>query len=165
MESLLKGKVIVNDTDHLWGHTGGDSVWVWKSFCRGLNVLFMEELLPSPTWQDSARSGMERTCRFSEKINLAAMAPRSDLAETSYCLADPGKEYPVFQPGNKGEFTVNLMNAAGPFEVEWLDVNVGTTIEGSPVHGGSIRTFTTPIGGPAVLYLKSTHSSPPIRSE
>ena len=47
------GKVIVNDTDHLWGHTGGDSLWVWKSFTRGLNVLFMEELLPSPTWQDS----------------------------------------------------------------------------------------------------------------
>ena len=52
------GKVIVNDTDHLWGHTGGDAVWVWKSFCRGLNVLFMEELTPSPTWQDSAREGM-----------------------------------------------------------------------------------------------------------
>ena len=51
------GKVIVNDTDHLWGHTGGDSVWVWKSFLRGLNVLFMEELLPSPTWQDSAQNG------------------------------------------------------------------------------------------------------------
>jgi len=23
------GKVIINDTDHLWGHTGGDAVWVW----------------------------------------------------------------------------------------------------------------------------------------
>ncbi|MCI0625265.1 MAG: hypothetical protein L0387_27080 [Acidobacteria bacterium] len=33
-----KGKVIVNDTDHLWGHTGGDSVWVWKSFTRGMQV-------------------------------------------------------------------------------------------------------------------------------
>ena len=36
------GKVIVNDTDHLCGHNCGDAVWVWKSFCRGLNVLFME---------------------------------------------------------------------------------------------------------------------------
>jgi hypothetical protein len=51
------GKVIVNDTDHLWGHQGGDAVWVWRSFTRGLNVLFMEELTPSPTWQDSARQG------------------------------------------------------------------------------------------------------------
>src|SRR5262249_37173526 len=32
------GKVIVNDTDHLWGHQGGDGVWVWKSVTRGLNV-------------------------------------------------------------------------------------------------------------------------------
>src|SRR2546423_1169120 len=64
-------KVIVNDTDHLWGHTGGDAIWVWKSFMRGLNVLFMEELLPSPTWQDSARQAMGQTRGFAEKMNLA----------------------------------------------------------------------------------------------
>ncbi|MGH9843394.1 MAG: DUF6298 domain-containing protein, partial [Blastocatellia bacterium] len=34
-------KVILNDTDHLWG-TGGEVVWVWQSFCRGLNPLFMD---------------------------------------------------------------------------------------------------------------------------
>ncbi len=56
--SDYRGKVIVNDTDHLWGHAGGDAVWVWKSFCRGLNVLFIEELTPSPTWQNSARNAM-----------------------------------------------------------------------------------------------------------
>lgn len=33
-------KVVVSDTDHLWGH-GGNSKWVWKSFLRGLNTLFM----------------------------------------------------------------------------------------------------------------------------
>ena len=102
MGSLSPGKVIVNDTDHLWGHTGGDSVWVWKSFCRGLNVLFMEELPSSPTWQDSARAAMGQTRRYSEKMNLAAMVPSNDLAETKYCLADAGKEFLVFQPGNKG---------------------------------------------------------------
>jgi hypothetical protein len=32
-------KVILSDTDHLWG-VGGDSQWVWKSFLRGLNTLF-----------------------------------------------------------------------------------------------------------------------------
>ncbi len=34
-------KVIINDTDHLWG-IGGDYVWVWKSFTRGLNPIFMD---------------------------------------------------------------------------------------------------------------------------
>jgi hypothetical protein len=152
--SEYHGKVIVNDTDHLWGHTGGDSIWVWKSFCRGLNVLFMEELTPSPTWQDSARKGMDQTRKFSEKINLAAMVPSDKLSQTGYCLADKGKEYLVFQAGDKGEFTVNLRDAQGTFSVEWFDVNKDNSVQGQPVGGGTIRTFTTPFGGPAVLYLK-----------
>jgi hypothetical protein len=153
--SEFHGKVIVNDTDHLWGHTGGDSIWVWKSFCRGLNVLFMEELLPSPTWQDSARDGMGQTRQFSERINLAAMTPADKLAQTGYCLADKGKEYLVFQAGDKGEFNVNLKDGPGHFTVEWFDVNKGNSIPGKPVSGGGTRTFTTPFGGPAVLYLKA----------
>ena len=152
--SEYRGKVTVNDTDHLWGHTGGDSIWVWKSFCRGLNVLFMEELPPSPTWQDSTRQGMGQTRKYAEKINLAAMVPSDNLSQTGYCLADKGKEYLVFQGGDKGEFTVNLRDGKGTFSVEWFDVNKDNSVPGKPVAGGSIRTFTTPFGGPAVLYLK-----------
>jgi uncharacterized protein DUF6298/collagenase-like protein with putative collagen-binding domain len=146
-------KVIVNDTDHLWGHTGGDSLWVWKSFTRGLNVLFMEELLPSPTWQDSARGAMGQTRQFAEKINLAEMMPSRDLSNTTYCLASRGKEYLVFQ-WDHGEFTVNLTDAPGTFAAEWFNIATGATIPAQPVTGGSVRTFTTPFGGPAVLYLK-----------
>jgi hypothetical protein len=152
--ATYRGKVIVNDTDHLWGHTGGDSVWVWKSFCRGLNVLFMEELLPSPTWQDSARDAMGQTRRYAQKIGLAAMTPAGELSQTGYCLASRGKEYLVFQPGNQGEFRVNLSDAPGAFSVEWFNVNTGTAVAGKPVSGGGSRTFTTPFGGPAALYLK-----------
>src|SRR5439155_25443854 len=79
--SVYRGKVIVNDTDHLWGHTGGDAGWVWKCFCRGLNVLFMEELTPSPTWQDSARDGMGQVRRYAQKMNLAAMVPADGLSQ------------------------------------------------------------------------------------
>jgi len=35
-------KVILIDTDHLWGH-GGHYRWAWKSFLRGLNPVFMEK--------------------------------------------------------------------------------------------------------------------------
>lgn len=149
-----KGKVIVNDTDHLWGHTGGDSVWVWKSFTRGMQVLFMEELLPSPTWQDSARSAMGQTRRYAQKMNLAEMVPSTSLATTGYCLANPGREYLVFQTGSRGEFSVNLADAPGRYSVEWLNVNTGATIAGKPANGGGNRVFTTPFGGPAALYLK-----------
>ncbi len=147
-------KVVVNDTDHLWGHTGGDNVWVWKSFLRGLNVLFMEELLPSPTWQDSARSGMGQTRRYAERMNLAAMTPANNLSATGYCLAHRGHEYLVFHSGNKGEFTLNLKDAPGTFAVEWFDIHAGKAIAAKPVSGGAVRTFTTPFPGPAALYLK-----------
>ncbi|MDI7276892.1 MAG: DUF6298 domain-containing protein, partial [Anaerolineae bacterium] len=34
-------KVILSDTDHFFG-VGGDEKWVWKSFTRGLNPIFMD---------------------------------------------------------------------------------------------------------------------------
>jgi hypothetical protein len=147
-------KVVVSDTDHLWGHTGGDNIWVWKSFLRGLNVLLMEELLPSPTWQDSARQAMGQVRRLADRVDLAGMKPDERLCATRYCLADRGREYLIFQ-SNKGEFTVDLKDAEGAmFQVVWLNVNADRTIPAKPVAGGNSRTFTTPFPGPAVLYLK-----------
>ena len=150
----FSGKVIVTDTDHLCGHTCGDNVWVWKSFTRGLNILFMEELTSSPTWHDSARIAMGQTRRFAERINLTEMTPHDALASTQYCLAKPGFEYLVFQPGGRGEFTVNLNDAKGSFNVEWFDVNADKTMPAKAVAGGARRIFPTPFPGPAVLYLK-----------
>jgi hypothetical protein len=146
-------KVVVNDTDHLWGHTGGDNIWVWHSFCRGLNVLFMEEMLPSPTWQDSARTAMGQTRRYAVRMNLAAMKPAARLCGTGYCLASPGQEYLVFQ-SDQGQFTVDLKDAPGSFSAEWLDVNADRTVPAPAIQGGAVRTFTTPFPGPAALYLK-----------
>jgi hypothetical protein len=99
---------------------------------------------------------MGQVRRFSERINLAQMVPVDNLTETHYCLANAGREYLVFQPGNKGEFTLNLSDAPGSFSVEWLNVNTGETSSGRPVQGGGVRTFPTPFGGPGVLYLKIT---------
>jgi hypothetical protein len=147
-------KVVVNDTDHLCGHTCGDNLWVWKSFTRGLNVLFMEELTPSPTWHDSARVAMGQTRVWAGKIDLAEMPPHDALSTTGYCLAKPGFEYLVLQPGGQGEFRVNLSDGKGFFAVEWFDINAGKTVPGQRVEGGSRRIFATPFPGPAVVYLK-----------
>jgi hypothetical protein len=152
------GKVIVNDTDHLWGHTGGDGVWVWKSVTRGLNVLFMEELLPSPTWQDSARAAMGQVRRFAERIDLAHMVPTPELAQTGYLLVRRGAEYLAFQDGSQGEFWIDLKDAPGKFAVEWFDTTRGIAIPTDVVKGGSRLVLTTPFPGPAVVYLKSTDS-------
>ena len=151
----VSGKVIVNDTDHLCGHVCGDAVWVWKSFCRGLNVLFMEDLTPSPTWHDSSRDAMGQVRRYADKINLASMVPHNELASVRYCLAKPGSEYVVFQPGGNGEFTVDLRQSSAMYSVEWLNVYSDRTAAGQPVRGGGISIFKTPFGGPAVLYLRA----------
>ena len=148
------GKVIVNDTDHLWGHQGGDSVWVWKSFTRGLNVLFMEELLPSPTWQDSARAAMGQVRRYADRIDLARMKPDPERAQTGFLLANPGREFLAYQDGSQGEFWIDLKDAPGTYSVEWFDPTTSRAIPGKKVAGGGRRTFTTPFPGPAALYLK-----------
>jgi len=147
-------KVIVNDTDHLCGHSCGDAIWVWKSFCRGLNVLFMEELTPSPNWRDSARTGMGQVRRYAEKVDLIAMTPHNELSSTRYCLAKPGFAYLILQPGNRGQFRVDLREFAGTiFQVEWLDIQADRTVPGKPIQGGERVLFDTPFSGPAVLYL------------
>ena len=62
----------------------------------------------------------------------------------------------VVKPGGEGEFKVNLSGGPGPYSVEWLSINTGTTIPGQNVRGGAVTIFSTPFAGPAVLYLKST---------
>jgi hypothetical protein len=150
-------KVILTDTDHLWG-IGGNQAWVWKSFLRGLHPLFMDPYDGSvlgkrfdPRWQPIRQSlGYARS--LAERINLAAMTPLSRLASTSYCLADPGTEYVVYLP--KGEaVTVDLGAAQGKVQLEWFDPTRGTTHRGSG-DGGGKRRFTAPFSGAAVLHIR-----------
>ena len=103
-------KVIIIDTDHLFGR-GGDYTWVWKSFVRGLNPIFMDSWEPLPGVTDPmndptipawgpARKAMGDTLRYARKVDLATMEPLGDLASTGYCLANPGKEYLIYLPSN-----------------------------------------------------------------
>ena len=82
------------------------------------------------------------------------MSPAGKLSSTGYCLADPGREYLVFQPGSQGIFSVDLGDAPGKCTVEWFSVISQISLEQQDVTGGGRRTFSTPFGDPAVLYLK-----------
>ena len=153
-------KVIISDTDHLWG-VGGDRVWVWKSFTRGHQPIYMDPLA-EPQWVRSSEAEMEGTRkamgdtrRFAERMGLAAATPRNDLSSTRYCLASPGKEYLVYQPRADGAFTVEL--AVGKYQYEWFDPAQGRTAGTGDIEtpGGS-QQFKPPFHGDAVLYLKAT---------
>ena len=153
-------KVILTDTDHLWG-IGGNDVWVWKSFLRGLNPLFMDpykgKVLKKsydPKWVEPLRKSLGYTLTFARRMDLAAMVPRNDLATTKYCLADPGREYLVYLPETTS-VTLDLSDAEGDFAVEWFAHRAGKAVLKGNVRGGSKRMFKSPVGAPSVLYLKT----------
>jgi parallel beta-helix repeat protein len=151
-------KIILPDTDHLWG-VGGSVQWVWKSFLRGLNPIFMDPYRrgvldrgPDAQWEPIRRA-MGVTHRLAARMNLAAMTPHNSLASTSYCLADPGKEYLIYLP-HGGEVTVDLSAAMGELAVEWMDPVEGTVTRAEPTTGGGQRIMEAPLTGDAVLYLR-----------
>lgn len=150
-------KVILSDTDHLWGE-GGDGVWVWKSFTRGLNPIFMDggiRTFPaSADWRESARDAMGDALAFARRVNLTSMTPRGELSSTKYCLANAGVEYLVYQPAT-GPFSVEL--PPGAYSVEWFNPRSRSGSKGPPVQAtaGRPESFTPPFEGQAVLYLKA----------
>ena len=94
-------KVVLNDTDHLWG-SGGTEAWAWQSFTRGLNPIFMDGYWdPNPgypfappvggSWKTSAFTSLRHNLGwiryYGNRMNLAAMTPENSLASTGYCLA------------------------------------------------------------------------------
>jgi hypothetical protein len=85
-------------------------------------------------------------------MDLAATAPHNELASTTYCLANPGKEYLIYLPKG-GEVTVDLSAAKGKLAVEWCHPVTGTVAAGELVEGEANRSFTSPLPGEAVLYL------------
>ncbi|MFV0267650.1 MAG: DUF6298 domain-containing protein [Draconibacterium sp.] len=170
-------KVCIVDTDHLWG-IGGNYKWAWKSFCRGLNPIFMDpwyssggEIDPDKVSYAFVTGGISKDERnypdypllrknmgyiqnMSDNVDLAKMAPHDELSTTTYCLANPGYEYIIFFPEG-GKATVNLAALQGEVEVEWFIPSQNITVKGvRTVKGGYFAVFEPPYFYDAVLYLK-----------
>jgi hypothetical protein len=151
-------KVILSDTDHLWG-VGGDSTWVWKSFTRGHHPIYMDPLRKqhwfsiSEAQMEDARKAMGDTRRFAKRINLTAMSPHGELSSTRYCLADPGKEYLVYQCISGEVFSVELK--PGTYHYEWFDPAEGQIAGSDHIQAAGVQQFKAPFEGDAVLYLEA----------
>jgi hypothetical protein len=151
-------KVVLSDTDHLWG-IGGDAIWVWKTFARGLNPIFMDtydgKVLGKVRPQDDGpRRAMGQVLALSRRITLARSTPSKELSSTGYCLAEPGVSYVVFAPEG-GSFDVDLTATGGLLSVEWLHPINGKSSTAETVAGGARRRFTAPAGEPVVLLLRN----------
>jgi hypothetical protein len=135
---------------------------VWRAFTRAHNPIFHDAWgrFKGARWDDpsqvSARAAMAQTRTYAERVDLAAMEPRPELASTGFCLADDGDEYIVYAPRAGEPFELDLFRAGGRrFAVEWFDVASAARREGTKVAGGGKATLTPPFAGPAVAYLKS----------
>jgi hypothetical protein len=107
-------KVIIVDTDHL-SPRPPDHTWVWKSFMRGNNPIVLDDdIPPGDAYKETLRKAMGDALTYAEKMNLAAMAPREDLASTTYCLANPGVEYLVYLP------SPSMFRGRGTRILRWL---------------------------------------------
>ena len=142
-------RVSLSDTDH---HCGicGDPHFPWTQFTRGHNPIFMDSM-DGDRNREAIRWAMGHTRHYANRMNLAASRPRPDLASTRFCLAVPGKEYLVYQPGS-GAFSVDLRAARRALRVEWFQPSTGKRWFAG-VQGGARRTFAPPVAGPVVLYL------------
>jgi len=148
------GKLIVTDTDHMGWRNPRQQGWFWQQFCRGYHTLYLEWSYAVPAVGAAARQGMGQTVAWARRVNLAAMLPSPNLASTTYCLADPGREYLIFQPA-MGAFTVTLPENGSTFAAEWFSPVTGQRHAGEDVRAGGVQTVTPPQPGMAVLHLRA----------
>ena len=176
-------KVNINDSDHsyfgMWNDTPQrNRNYAWQNYLTGNQVLFMDPYLvhyprenrnlclspvngigsqPDPRWENF-RNNLGCLLRYSRRLNLANVTPRSSLCSTRYCLAQTpavGAEYLAYAPGGGG-FTMDLsaMPDSRKLAVEWFNPAVGQSLTEKPIPAGSsAQPFQPPFSGDAVLYL------------
>src|SRR5262245_37566576 len=156
----------------------GQQAWVWKNLTRGNQTLFMDPYLakiagansgrnspqgtslreayfglsPDPYWE-TIRLALGRARIYAQKMDLTSATPRSDLSSTTYCLANPGREYLVYHPGGAKSLTVSLKE--GRYAFEWFNPTTGTVGDtGTFTVADGSRSFISPSDNDAVLYIK-----------
>jgi Family of unknown function (DUF6298) len=159
------GKVVIADTDHLWG-VGGTYDWVWRTFTRGHNLLYMDpyrylHMDPvNPDGDESARLALGRAASLARRIDLSEMTPRPDLASTSYALAAEGRDYLIYDPhgsptktAGEARIYVDMTGAEGVFNIAWHHPVEDRTITGGSITGGSITRLRKPDHGHWVVRI------------
>ena len=157
-------KVVIADSDHIQpGKHGGPGIrsWLWRTFTRGHNINTVDgDPHQGADWVSSGDSQTMRAMdRLVSKVNLAAMRPHPALSSTTYCLADPGQAYIVYQPlkprkahGEGEPFHLNLLG--GDYRYEWFNPTTNEiTHTGQITKATGTSTFKPPFYDHAVLFL------------
>jgi Family of unknown function (DUF6298) len=148
-------QVNILDSDHLCGICGGESdiAFVWKSFFRGYNPIYMDDPFDPDPVRERVRQAMGLARTLADRVGLETLEPAEDRSSTGYALVDPGLEYLVYQP-DTGPFSIDLADASGRFTVSWLATETGRRVAGRTVPAGSAVRLDPPFDGPTVAHLK-----------
>jgi hypothetical protein len=154
-------KVVLVDTDHLWG-LGGNADWGCRSFCRGYNVIYMDRCDDFPwSWyeherfptlhDDGLRLAMGKMRSLTEQVDLSRMVPRNELSSTGYCLANEGFDYIVYQPSGD-PFRVTI--EPGIYRATWHRAESWETAATTRVAiPERVFMFSPPFQGGAILQI------------
>jgi len=151
-------KVVLLDTDHLWG-IGGDAAWVWRAFLCGHQPLYMDPL-DEHGERAAARKAMGVARRLADRVGLETVAPRPELASSGCCLASIGERCEtIVSWAPRGRVRLDLRAVPGAFTGEWVHPVSGATAPAT-VSGGAPVRAAAPWRGDAALVLRAARSIP-----
>ncbi len=149
------GKPGIVDMDHVSpGNT--DVGFVWSAFTRGYHFNLYDHPFEKPDSEgpdwERIRSNIGQTVAYARRMDLAAAAPRDDLASTGFCLTKPSEQYFVYQPSGQ-PFEVSALKTGETYHFEWYDTEHCRVGEpGTIVCTGKTHSFAPATKG-MVLFL------------
>lgn len=145
----------------------------WKNFCRGHHNLLLDTYecywplyndninrTVNPVY-DPVRDALGKMVHYANRFDhLAKMNPSTTIANTGYCLYNPGTDYIVFQP-KAGSITVQL--SEGHYNYETYDIRDGSlSTDAITAWAGEDWTVRKPshVSEGWVLYIHITRRLP-----
>ncbi|MGH7833371.1 MAG: DUF6298 domain-containing protein [Candidatus Binatia bacterium] len=145
-------KAVVANMNPTWLGTPSAEQWVWQSFTRGYNPIYMDpDPLKSGT-NENLRDVVGYARSYSQIAKVGAMSPDDRACSTGYCLVNPGSEYLMYLPSG-GNVRVKVAGAGKNFAATWFNPAAGETISGGTIPGGGEMSLIAPFEGQAVLHL------------
>jgi hypothetical protein len=155
-------KVVLLDTDHLWG-IGGDAAWIWRAALRGHQPLYMDTL-DDDREREQVRRALGVACRLLDGSDLAALAPRPELASSRICLGPlPAARKPLATLvawSDSPSLRIDLRGLSGPLRATWVHPVSGDQVDAGATAGGAVRRLAAPWPDGAVLHV-GTAPPPP----
>lgn len=166
------GRPLFMDMDHVAATLNeGDNEWnndpatPWNLFTRGYHVCLYDSDYWKPgehrdTW-DRTRRSCGATAALAQRVDLAPLSPRPDLASTGYCLAEAGREY-VILTTDREPVEVRGLQRGQTCELEWLPLTGGDPLSRTTAVIDSESASFVPPRANVVLHLRHSRiKSPP----